>query len=472
MVLAARARSPRLGLVDEASLPPIFNRCTDLLSVNDEVASRDPLDWQAVSLGGVSPSDERRSDPTRSLGQLDALAEAARRNPFVAAPHVVHAQICLQLERWEEAEAAARRGVELLCDVGHAVGQADAFQCVAQLEPVPRAADVYTRVAHDSRWHREPRRPPCRGCASASSTTTSVDVEILTLNPVHERLRFGCIISVIDVTAATSSVDRSRGPSHAMRPCCHGRVRPYAEARRVANVGQRTNVRKCRSSSWALRSASAGGDLDHVDLDSRPRTTTSATSVGRAPLPDTRQLAVSMASATSSKLNSRARMVPASLVRARTCSRCARANRHLLEAPRTDTGHFRAALGRAPAPMCLDVALGRRISISKQRFRNRWSDRLAGAGTTRCEGIGIHRSCTSPWGSAPRRAGLFSSSNRSDPPTIFDIHPKSFIFSINSCHPRKRQARSMCRHASHRHATAGRRANAHICPAYRIIDLI
>ena len=104
------------GLVDEASLPPIFNRCTDLLSVDDEVAARDAY-WQAISLGGVSPSDERR-DPTRSLGQLDALAEAARRNPFVAEPHVVRAQICLQLERWEEAETAARRGVELLCTWG------------------------------------------------------------------------------------------------------------------------------------------------------------------------------------------------------------------------------------------------------------------------------------------------------------------------------------------------------------------
>lgn len=98
------------SLIDEAALPPIFDKCSVVLSLEDETAARDAY-WEAVSFGGVVPDGSTE----RTEKQLKALATAAARNPYLAEPHVISAQCYLQLGRWEEAEASARRGVELLC---------------------------------------------------------------------------------------------------------------------------------------------------------------------------------------------------------------------------------------------------------------------------------------------------------------------------------------------------------------------
>ena len=45
-----------------------------------------------------------------------ALNKAAALNPFVAEPHIVRAQLLMQLGQWAEAEAAATLGVSMLCE--------------------------------------------------------------------------------------------------------------------------------------------------------------------------------------------------------------------------------------------------------------------------------------------------------------------------------------------------------------------
>ena len=110
------------GLVDnEATLPPVFNRCSSVLDEAQEAEARD-LYWSAVSLGGVSPEQIGSSEALMAGGRthemLRALATASARNPFVAEPHCVRAQCLLAIGQFEEAEAEARTAVELLVEWG------------------------------------------------------------------------------------------------------------------------------------------------------------------------------------------------------------------------------------------------------------------------------------------------------------------------------------------------------------------
>ena len=101
------------GLVDESALPPIFGRCSRVLSEPDERAARGSY-WEAATLGGLAPTAARE----RSVAQVRLLAAASHCNPFVAEPHVVRAQCLLQLGQWDEAADAAAHGVRLLCELG------------------------------------------------------------------------------------------------------------------------------------------------------------------------------------------------------------------------------------------------------------------------------------------------------------------------------------------------------------------
>lgn len=96
-------------LVEEAALPPIFERCSMVLTPEDEAAARAAY-WEAIFAGGLAPAEARE----QTERQLQSLEEAVRRNPFVAEPHVASAQCLLQQGRWEEAQAAAQCGADLL----------------------------------------------------------------------------------------------------------------------------------------------------------------------------------------------------------------------------------------------------------------------------------------------------------------------------------------------------------------------
>lgn len=98
------------GLVEEARLPPIFERCSAIIESASEAAARDAY-WRAATVGGVIPAESA----TCVAQQIADLVDASRLNRFVAEPHIARAQCLLQLQRWEEAEVAAQRGVELLC---------------------------------------------------------------------------------------------------------------------------------------------------------------------------------------------------------------------------------------------------------------------------------------------------------------------------------------------------------------------
>lgn len=109
------------GLIGEASLPPIFDSCSRMLQPIDEAAAR-KLYWSAISLAGVTPTEAAEAASTapggRTHSMLASLAQASAHNPFVAEPHIVRAQLLLQLSQWEEAEAEARCGVTILCTWG------------------------------------------------------------------------------------------------------------------------------------------------------------------------------------------------------------------------------------------------------------------------------------------------------------------------------------------------------------------
>ncbi|KAL1506924.1 hypothetical protein AB1Y20_007788 [Prymnesium parvum] len=99
------------GLLADAALPPIFDHCARVISPEDEAAARE-LYWQA----STAPSLEATSQTTAQemKRRVRALSTCSQLNPFVAEPHLVRAQLLLQLQAWDEAERAAIQGVDLL----------------------------------------------------------------------------------------------------------------------------------------------------------------------------------------------------------------------------------------------------------------------------------------------------------------------------------------------------------------------
>lgn len=92
------------ALVGKLVVPPVFEGCTRVLDPAEQKAARD-LYWEAIC-GGNKGSEE------------GLLRESVARNPFVGEPWLVLAQVLLNKQEYEEAEAAAARGVRLLLEWG------------------------------------------------------------------------------------------------------------------------------------------------------------------------------------------------------------------------------------------------------------------------------------------------------------------------------------------------------------------
>lgn len=91
-----------------APLPPIFDRCSQVLSPEDEAAATD-LYWR-VAGGGPMPE---------SIGRAaDMLGEAVARNPWMPEPHLHLAQLELLDGNFSAAGEHALRGLRLLLEWG------------------------------------------------------------------------------------------------------------------------------------------------------------------------------------------------------------------------------------------------------------------------------------------------------------------------------------------------------------------
>lgn len=88
-------------------IPPVFNGCTRLLNAEDQKVARD-LYWEAVC--GDEASDWLKVE------QL--LQQSIAKNPFVGEPHLVLAQVYLNMERYGEAQMQAEEGLRLLLEWG------------------------------------------------------------------------------------------------------------------------------------------------------------------------------------------------------------------------------------------------------------------------------------------------------------------------------------------------------------------
>ncbi|XP_062220829.1 uncharacterized protein LOC133920159 [Phragmites australis] len=92
-------------VVGELVIPPVFEGCTQVLDPEEQKAARD-LYWEAICSGSTQ-------------GGVEALLrESIGKNPFVGEPQLVLAQVLLNTGRYEEAAAAAERGVRLLLEWG------------------------------------------------------------------------------------------------------------------------------------------------------------------------------------------------------------------------------------------------------------------------------------------------------------------------------------------------------------------
>ncbi|KAJ1272799.1 hypothetical protein BS78_06G229300 [Paspalum vaginatum] len=96
-------------IVGELVIPPVFERCTRVLDPEEQKAARD-LYWEAIC------SSVRDDSDMKAVEAL--LRESIAKNPFVGEPQLVLAQVLLNAGRYEEAAAAAGRGVRLLLEWG------------------------------------------------------------------------------------------------------------------------------------------------------------------------------------------------------------------------------------------------------------------------------------------------------------------------------------------------------------------
>ncbi|GJM87432.1 hypothetical protein PR202_ga03385 [Eleusine coracana subsp. coracana] len=90
-------------------IPPVFDGCTKVLDADHQKAARD-LYWEAVCNG---------DDAAAAPDQVEhLLKQSIANNPFVGEPHLVLAQVYLNMERYDEAQTQAEQGLKLLLDWG------------------------------------------------------------------------------------------------------------------------------------------------------------------------------------------------------------------------------------------------------------------------------------------------------------------------------------------------------------------
>ena len=87
----------------------MFNYCTKVLDPEEQIAARD-LYWEAIC------SDDRKERDWEKVEKL--LLESIQKNPFVGEPHLVTAQLYLNMERYAEAKKEAEEGLKLLLEWG------------------------------------------------------------------------------------------------------------------------------------------------------------------------------------------------------------------------------------------------------------------------------------------------------------------------------------------------------------------
>lgn len=102
---ALASGSPRFAV------PPVFDGCTALLEHADERAARDQY-WSVIASPASSASPAGRS------AAIDALGRVSQRNPFIAEPYVVRAQLLLAEGDDAAAAKASAEGLRLLGDWG------------------------------------------------------------------------------------------------------------------------------------------------------------------------------------------------------------------------------------------------------------------------------------------------------------------------------------------------------------------
>ncbi|XP_020112622.1 uncharacterized protein LOC109727133 [Ananas comosus] len=98
----------------ELVVPPVFDYCTRVLDANDQIVARD-LYWEAVCGGGGEDKD-KAGDTWGRVEKL--LKESCEKNPFVGEPHLVLAQVYLNVGRYEDAEGEAEEGLRLVLEWG------------------------------------------------------------------------------------------------------------------------------------------------------------------------------------------------------------------------------------------------------------------------------------------------------------------------------------------------------------------
>ncbi|KAJ1281722.1 hypothetical protein BS78_04G327900 [Paspalum vaginatum] len=94
-------------------IPPVFSGCTRVLDADDQKVARD-LYWEAVCSG----DDEEAAPSDHWLKVEQLLQQSIAKNPFVGEPHLVLAQVYLNMERYGEARVQAEEGLKLLLEWG------------------------------------------------------------------------------------------------------------------------------------------------------------------------------------------------------------------------------------------------------------------------------------------------------------------------------------------------------------------
>ncbi|OZJ01742.1 hypothetical protein BZG36_05187 [Bifiguratus adelaidae] len=96
---------------NEDLIPPVFHGGRDLVPAEDVVLARD-LYWEIIQHRQNLASTEEAEKTVRLLDNV------VSRNPHVGEPHLLAAQIHLRLKQWSQAEAEAKKALELFLEWG------------------------------------------------------------------------------------------------------------------------------------------------------------------------------------------------------------------------------------------------------------------------------------------------------------------------------------------------------------------
>ncbi|GJM87434.1 hypothetical protein PR202_ga03387 [Eleusine coracana subsp. coracana] len=181
--------------------PPVFEGCTRVLDPDDQKAARD-LYWEAI----CSDDNPNNLNPSARMKKVESLLrESIVKNPFVGEPHLVLAQVLLNLNAgssryYDEAAKEAEQGLRLLLQWGSSWDKRMSWEGWVS----------WVRVMRDkAKQQNWPTSTSASSKASSTTTTNNKDIINSTMHPISQKTSLALPQTISEFSSTWNSATSS-----------------------------------------------------------------------------------------------------------------------------------------------------------------------------------------------------------------------------------------------------------------------